>query len=269
MQPDRGGGGLEAGMPCASSPPIIPDSTSPLPAVARSAARCRRWPRGRPGAATTVSGPLSTTTAPDRRAASRARSTFEWRSAKSTGTGARTRPRGACSTTGALPPSRSRVEQRRRWRRRTTSAHRRRERPRRVTPAPPRRVATVASPTPSAGPSTTAFCGGPARIVAKPAGPSIGSSMIAVRCAALTASASGGEATVTSPDADAERAARRQPRRAGARRRPRDDHRVAAVVLVHQRRRAAAATTVPAGCGTVARPEDREASPGRCRCRRR
>ena len=57
----------------------------------------------------------------------------------------------------------------------------------------------VAAPTPSAGPSNTAFLRLSARMRARSSGPSNGCSMMAVRCAALTATASGGLATVTSP----------------------------------------------------------------------
>ena len=67
----------KAGARCASRPPIMPASTSPDPAVARSGGALSAIEARPSGIATTVSGPLRTTTAPERLAASRARSSLE------------------------------------------------------------------------------------------------------------------------------------------------------------------------------------------------
>src|ERR1700733_13247411 len=67
----------KAGMPCAKRPAVIPVSTSPAPAVARKAGALPAIAARPSGAATTVSAPLMSTTAPEIAAASLARSSFE------------------------------------------------------------------------------------------------------------------------------------------------------------------------------------------------
>src|SRR6516164_4266057 len=65
------------GMPCANRPAVIPVNTSPAPAVAKKAGAFAAIEARPPGSATTVSGPLSTTTAPISPAARRTLSSFE------------------------------------------------------------------------------------------------------------------------------------------------------------------------------------------------
>ena len=162
------------------------------------AARCRRSRRGRPGAATTVSGPLRRRPRRTRAAAARARSSLRCDLGE-VGEQARelalvrrqhdrrpAAPDGArraapASSANEVSPSASSTSRRLRGERRLDqrrASPRRRRAPARA----PRRCAARRRGSRSS-----------------PAAPSIGSSMIAVRCAALTASASGGEATVTSP----------------------------------------------------------------------
>src|ERR1700755_1275319 len=66
-----------AGTPCASMPAIIPASTSPAPAVASQGGALAAMVARPSGEATTVSDPFSNTTAPERSAAARTRSSFE------------------------------------------------------------------------------------------------------------------------------------------------------------------------------------------------
>src|SRR5205807_7908073 len=65
------------GTPCASTPAIIPASTSPAPAVASQGGALEAMLARPSGEATTVSGPFSSTTAPDRSAAACTRSSLE------------------------------------------------------------------------------------------------------------------------------------------------------------------------------------------------
>ena len=69
MEVDTGHAASKRATPCASSEPIVPASTSPVPAVA-SAGLAKGERATRPsGAAMTVRAPLSTTTWPNRLAA--------------------------------------------------------------------------------------------------------------------------------------------------------------------------------------------------------
>ena len=77
MHPDPDRGRLERRHRCASSPAIIPASTSPAPAVASQGGALAAMVARPSGEATTVSGPFSSTTAPERSAAARTRSSFE------------------------------------------------------------------------------------------------------------------------------------------------------------------------------------------------
>ena len=78
MHPDPDRGGLERRRrPAPGSPRSFPPARRRRRRWRARAARWRRWWRGRPGDATTVSGPLSRTTAPLRSAAARTRSSFE------------------------------------------------------------------------------------------------------------------------------------------------------------------------------------------------
>ena len=67
----------KAGMRCANRPQASPASTSPEPAVASVGGRSKPIAARPSGAATTVSAPLSTTTAPSAAAAARARASFD------------------------------------------------------------------------------------------------------------------------------------------------------------------------------------------------
>ena len=77
VHPDPDAGGLERRHALRQQPAIIPASTSPAPAVASQGGALAAMVARPSGEATTVSGPLSRTTAPQRSAAARTRSSFE------------------------------------------------------------------------------------------------------------------------------------------------------------------------------------------------
>ena len=229
----------------------MPARTSPVPAVARSGGALSAIAARPSGAATTVSGPFRTTTAPERAAACARAVELGGEPRRDRERGARTRRRAASARPA---PARCRDRRRRagRARRRRTSARRRRGRRRGLeasaaSTSVARRLADAERRPEHDGvpPAVGEDRGEALRAVHRAA------SMIAVRCAALTASASGGEATVTRPAPTRSAAARREARRAGPDHRAGDDDGMAAVVFVavDAAARGSAAATAAAGCG--------------------
>ena len=183
------------------------------------------------------------------------------------GTAARTRRHAGSAPSAPARPAI--MANRRRAPRRRRSARLRRAPLPHPIEARPRRGPPSHSPTPSAGPMTTAFRRSSARISPRPSEPSIARIMIAVRCAAWTASASGGEATVTSPAPTRSAPRGGEARRTGARHRPRDDNGMAAVVFVSVARgQRNGIDQRAAHCERSGRGSCR-ARRARCRCRRR
>ncbi len=175
----------------------MPASTSPEPAVASQGGALSAIAARPSGAATTVSGPLSKTTAPEISAARRARSSFEGDSSARAlnkrlnspscgvitvalvrllmalqsvcGSSAKLVSASASSTTARSPLSAAITKSRMGW------------------------------PTPPPGPSSTTLRRASSRKRASSSAPSTGRTMTARLAAALTASASRGVAMVTSP----------------------------------------------------------------------
>ncbi len=186
-------------MPCASSPPMNPHSTSPLPAVPSHGVPLALMAARPSGAAITVSAPLSTTTASRKAAAARARSSREPsagtaatplnRRANSPSCGvatARVSPDAIISTkSSALPAKLVRA-----------SASRTRARPASVAT---RTRSRVGAPLPRPGPATIALRRSSVRVSSRSSALSQGRSMIAVSCAAFSGRAGVGERRVTRP----------------------------------------------------------------------
>ena len=162
-----------------------------------------------------VSAPFSSTIAPVSRAAARARASFEGERRTSrrasepceTESGSRAEllkslaNSPSCGVRTTSPAKASTASASTSPRPRSSSAHRRRARHAALA-ALDRAASTQArrpSPTPAPGPSTSALNRRSSSSAASSPAPSHGASMIAVSCAALTASASRGEAMVTSP----------------------------------------------------------------------
>ncbi len=183
-----------ASIPCASRPAIIPVSTSPAPAVASQGGALALIAAFPSGAAITVSVPLRSTTQPALRAAARAAASFEGSVFSKPGNIRSNSPACGVSTHWArncennpLALSSKEVSA---SASRTTAA------------SLPRVAATrscVRSPTPQPGPIATALSRLSAKSALKPMAPSNGFTMIAVRWAALTPTASIGLATLTRP----------------------------------------------------------------------
>ena len=146
----------------------MPASTSPEPAVASQGGALSAIAARPSGAATTVSAPFSTTIAPKRAAACRARSSFGPCRARHRGRAGRTRRRAASAPPAAAVAAWLRTASSPARSARSVSGRRRRA------PRPPRGERRLderaaAPPTPSAGPRTTAFLRRSARISASAA----------------------------------------------------------------------------------------------------
>ncbi len=179
-------------MPWASRPPMNPASTSPDPAVASQGAP-DVFTTARPsGAATTVSGPFSSTTAPERLAAARAAAMRSGEPASRPGNTLSNSP--GCGVITSRGPSAANRASGSPWNTVRASASTTRAA---SVPARARRLARVAGVTPAAGPITAALA--LAAASARRSGEAKAVSITASRCAALTITASGGESKVTRP----------------------------------------------------------------------
>ena len=245
----------------------MPARTSPEPAVASHGGALALIAMRPSGAATTLSGPFRISVAPaPRRGGARplgarmagevGEEAGELALVRGQDVGAAAGGDGGEERRGVVLPER----QARRRRAPAPAARRGRRRP---APAPP-------APVPSAGPIATAATRaarrGPRRA---PPGRRSARSITAVRCAALTASASGGLRQGDEPGAGAQRRPGGEPGGAGAGHPPGDDEGVAAAVLVVLGRRRRH-RRLPEGGGVLegAAARSRRARPGRCRCRR-
>ena len=233
VQPDRGAGGLEGRHALGQQArPTKPASTSPEPAVASQGGAFSVIAARPSGAATTVSAPLSSTTAPD---AAAARALLEFRSTSDLRpdplNNRANSPSCGVSTVGAAARALIAREQRLgrlgKARQRVGIEHDGALARERGQHQLAHRCAD-----PAAGPEHDRVEPASARNSASSAAPSTGRTMTARLAAALTASASRGLAIVTSP------APARSAPRAASRAAPVDDdaarhhHRVAAAIFV-------------------------------------